>query len=153
MNLNHLAGIIAAVLNYALIFFLYVFLYQALRLIVSDLRTTAAPKAPLVFYDQAVAKGRLIVVEGSPDLPSGTALPLGETVSIGRHEEHNDIVINAPVVSHEHACITFYRGNYWLSDLNSTNGTFVNGVRVSAETALNDGDLIRIGPITFRFER
>lgn len=47
-------------------------------------------------------------------------------------------------ISTQHAEITFRQGAFWIKDLNSTNGTFVNEVPVS-EIALGDGDRVKVG--------
>lgn len=71
-------------------------------------------------------------------------IPLGaEAVGIGRDPE-NDLVLDDPRVSRRHAEIRLRLGRYTLYDLQSTNGTYVNGRRV-AEMALSDADRIQIG--------
>ena len=63
--------------------------------------------------------------------------------------------IDAVSVSREHARILVNRQDAVLEDLQSKNGTFVNGARVAAPVALRDGDQIRIGtvPMTFHSSR
>ncbi len=61
--------------------------------------------------------------------------------TIGRNAG-NDLVIVDPEVSRRHAHILRREGQFTVEDLGSTNGTFVNGARVSTETALRDGDTI-----------
>lgn len=75
-----------------------------------------------------------------------------ETTVLGR-EAITDIVLQDPEVSRRHAQITFQGGRYFIEDLGSTNGTFVNSQRISVPTWLNDGDLIEMGEslsITFQ---
>ena len=67
----------------------------------------------------------------------------GEPLSIGRDTE-NDLVLDDRRVSRRHAEIRLRLGRYTLYDLQSTNGTFVNGRRM-AEVVLSDGDRIAIG--------
>ncbi len=66
-----------------------------------------------------------------------------EPLAIGRDVE-NDLVLDDRRVSRRHAEIRLRLGRYTLYDLQSTNGTFVNGRRV-AEVVLSDGDRIAIG--------
>jgi hypothetical protein len=76
----------------------------------------------------------------------------GETTVLGR-EAINDIVLQDLEVSRRHAQITFQGGRYFIEDLGSTNGTFINNQRISVPTWLNDGDLIEMGEslsITFQ---
>lgn len=68
------------------------------------------------------------------------------TLSLGRAPE-NDIVLDDRRVSRRHAEIRFRLGRHTLYDLGSTNGTFVNGKRVS-EVALSEGDRVTLGAAT-----
>lgn len=71
--------------------------------------------------------------------------------TLGRRP-YNDIVIDNLAVSGEHAAIVLHGGRATLEDLNSTNGTHLNGKAVKSE-ALRDQDLIRIGRYRIRFEQ
>jgi hypothetical protein len=65
-------------------------------------------------------------------------------LTIGR-ELNNDIVINAAEVSRKHTRLIFQAGNYVIEDLGSTNGTFVNGQRLSGPHVLMPGDHVMLG--------
>jgi len=67
-----------------------------------------------------------------------------QPVVIGR-ENANDLVLKDPEVSRRHARITFQAGRYYVEDLGSTNGTFLNEQRIQTQTPLNHGDVIRLG--------
>ena len=71
-------------------------------------------------------------------------------VVIGRSPS-NHIVIDHPTVSAQHAVLLRVRDSYWLKDLNSTNGTQINGVLVT-DADLKDGDTIRFGSVIAVFE-
>jgi pSer/pThr/pTyr-binding forkhead associated (FHA) protein len=60
--------------------------------------------------------------------------------------------LNDDFVSTEHALLAYRDGFWWLSDVASTNGTFVNNQRVTRPTALQWGDLIGIGRVKMRLE-
>ena len=75
---------------------------------------------------------------------------LGAFNSLGRHPKQ-DIQIHDRVVSKEHALITLADNCYWLQDIGSRNGTFVNNERIRGRTQLNDYDLIRLGETQIRF--
>lgn len=62
---------------------------------------------------------------------------------IGRTQSA-DIHLNVPVVSRQHARLARVGNEYWIIDLSSTNGTKVNGHRISS-IALRDGDIITFG--------
>jgi type II secretory pathway predicted ATPase ExeA len=66
-----------------------------------------------------------------------------DRIMIGRDPD-NDIPIKAEYVSRHHAQVTVEQGACWIVDLNSTNGTFVNGKRIK-KRILRDGDVIQIG--------
>jgi two-component system cell cycle response regulator len=70
-------------------------------------------------------------------------------LTIGRSSQCN-IQIEDDKISRKHAEINFRDGLVWLTDLQSTNGSYVNSKRVS-EISLNDGDLILIGRVLFKF--
>jgi len=55
-------------------------------------------------------------------------------------------------ISRDHARITFQDGRFWLDDLNSTNGTYLNGQRVFSRAPLRRGDQIRVGRTDLTFE-
>jgi FHA domain len=67
-----------------------------------------------------------------------------EPVVIGR-ENANDLVLKDPEMSRRHARITYQAGRYYVEDLGSTNGTFLNDQRIQGQTLLNHGDVIRLG--------
>jgi len=88
---------------------------------------------------------------GSLVLPSGERFVLGDTVvSIGRLPE-STLVLEDPNVSRQHAEIRPSGNGFVLADLGSTNGSKVNGMKVS-ERVLQDGDELTFGGTTFRFE-
>src|SRR5512141_3082585 len=64
-----------------------------------------------------------------------------DTYTIGR-EAGNEIVIEDPQVSRRHATLTQQGASYVLEDIGSTNGTYVNGKRVTAPVLLSDGDMV-----------
>ncbi|MGF1489143.1 MAG: FHA domain-containing protein [Prochloraceae cyanobacterium] len=67
-----------------------------------------------------------------------------DNISIGR-DPNNDVSIDHPTVSRYHAKIERENGSFYLFDLNSTNGTFVNGKQVRDKRVLKVGDTIHIG--------
>lgn len=76
-------------------------------------------------------------------------LPDGEHI-IGR-ESGVRVRINSPKVSRHHACITVDGESATLQDLDSKNGVFVRGERLTSPRALRSGDEIRIGPLILHF--
>lgn len=89
---------------------------------------------------------------GSIALPSGERVDLGQHVtSIGRLPECT-VTIQDGNVSREHARISPGEGGYVVTDLGSTNGTLVNGIRVDGDHLLHDGDIVSFGSTHVRFE-
>jgi len=70
-------------------------------------------------------------------------------ITIGR-KPHNDIQIDNLAISGEHAAITTILQDAFLEDLNSTNGSYVNGVPVKKH-ALKDGDIVELGKYRLKF--
>ena len=119
---------------------------------------TADPKAL-----GAVESGHTMVLDREsllryrPRAPKATieqrdapAVPLGpDPMLIGR-DPQNDIVLDDRRVSRKHAEVRLRLGRYTLYDLQSTNGTYVNGRRV-AEKVLDDGDKISVGGLEVVF--
>jgi pSer/pThr/pTyr-binding forkhead associated (FHA) protein len=89
----------------------------------------------------------------SPALDTNTERELDSTpVTIGRAQD-NDLSIDADeFASVHHAKIEPRRDGVWLTDLNSTNGTFVNGVKVTRPRKLSPGDVIRVGETDLRYD-
>jgi hypothetical protein len=77
---------------------------------------------------------------------------LSEQTSVGR-DANNTIVLEDEFVSAYHATLTYKEGVWWLTDLNSTNGTRVNDKLIDSPTPLNYGDIISLGDIQYRLER
>lgn len=71
---------------------------------------------------------------------------LAEGATIGRWKD-NDIVIDDRWVSRHHAHVQRLDERYLLEDLESKNGTQVNGHRIAGPTALSDGDVIQVTPL------
>ena len=94
-----------------------------------------------------VAHDRKEAIDQRPDqaflIVNGTTIPLSlPVINIGRRED-NQIVLDDPRVSRNHAQLRAVKGHYILFDLNSTGGTYVNGVRVGHQL-LNPGDVISL---------
>jgi adenylate cyclase len=82
----------------------------------------------------------------------GRPWPLGVSCSIGRSPS-NTIILDDPRISRRHAVVHRQDSTeYWLVDLGSGNGSFLNGLRIANPTRLNDGDCVGIGEsiLTFR---
>ena len=139
-------GFVLALWVVRLLFLLviYGFLFAVVRVLLRDLR--AASKGPAEL-------GRLVVLASPRGEPQpGGSYPLDAVTTLGR-DVNNGIVLDDPFASAEHAVLT-YRGRSWyVEDLESTNGTFVNGVPVEGVGPLGFGDELQVGEIRFRLDR
>ncbi len=93
---------------------------------------------------------RLILQTG---VGAGTEYPLEKAeVFLGR-DLSNDIVINDPEVSRQHARLVLTGNTYSIEDLGSTNGTFLRGQRLSAPVVLTPGEIVTLGEnLLLRFD-
>jgi hypothetical protein len=83
-------------------------------------------------------------------LPVDGVYSLSGTTRVGRGDD-SEIVLLDPSVSRAHAIVEFDAGEPVVRDLDSTNGTYVNGRRVRVES-LRDGDELRFGNTRMKFE-
>jgi FHA domain-containing protein len=111
----------------------------------SDALGSTAAGNTMILDRDALLRERPRAPKGHLEVPQERRrIQLGpEPVTIGRDPD-NDLVLDDRRVSRRHAEIRLRLGRYTLYDLQSTNGTFVNGRRV-AEVALSDGDRVTIG--------
>ncbi len=120
------------ILKISFIALLYVFLWVIGRNIAGHLRgERARSEAPAV-----------AVIE--PASQSGLTFRVTRPLVLGRSAEA-DVVLEDPYTSDFHARLVFQAGEVRLQDLGSTNGTYVNGERMTAPMSLRRGDQIRVG--------
>jgi hypothetical protein len=93
----------------------------------------------------AVAEIQLVIVEGAD---SGREFDLGGAIIVGRDESAGIVIADAEA-SRKHASLTTEGASLTVEDLGSTNGTFVNGERLSAARTVGEGDRVRVGTTVF----
>ncbi len=124
---------------------LYVFLGAVVRVLLRDLRSAAREPGAEI--------GRLVVLEspsGEPEV--GAGFSLDAVTTLGR-DVNATILLDDEFVSTMHAALT-YRGRVWyLEDLGSTNGSFVNGSQIDVIAPLALGDELQFGNVRLRLER
>lgn len=87
-------------------------------------------------------------------IPGRPPIPLegeGQIWSLGR-SSHNDIAIPDASLSRHHASLRMTEGTLYLEDLNSLNGTFINGERISTPHPLHENDDIQVGQVGLRLD-
>ena len=120
-----------------------------------DATKTKAPKAAKAPREKAPKASRsglrtLVVVEGPL---AGTVIPLGTAdVTIGRAPD-STLVLDDDYASNAHARISLVNGNWAVSDLGSTNGTWVDRARIVGPTPLTVGRQLKIGRTVLELRR
>jgi len=152
----------AVALKFAFLGVLYLFLLVIARSALKDLRGggrkgAAAFVPPEGTGMHAIQGGRVAATDAGLIVVNGGGLTPGEHIdvfggiTIGRAAEA-DLRIEDRFASGIH-CRVHNRGNsYFVEDLDSTNGTYLNGADLNGEAPLNDMDEIRIGDTELRFE-
>ncbi len=146
---------VLTVLKFCFLALLYLFLFRVVRVVVLELRnpaeatTAAAPRAPAPPRPGRDRRGdsrgalRLRLVQ--PAGRKGEVVPIPEEVTVGRGGGCGIVLAEDTYVSTLHARLFQRGGDSFVEDLGSTNGTFVNGERVTAATRLRRGDQIQFG--------
>jgi ABC-type multidrug transport system ATPase subunit/pSer/pThr/pTyr-binding forkhead associated (FHA) protein len=97
---------------------------------------------------------RTVLAASAPppeSLAEGHVFPVTGVMVIGRERGRVQVLLPHPQVSRAHACIAPQGKTATLTDLNSANGTFVNGQRIRGVTTLRPGDQLDIGPYALQF--
>ena len=113
---------------------------------------TAAPRASAVKTDKATTEtvSRIVITSGPK---AGLELPLGtEPLTIGRSSE-SGLVIRDDYTSSHHARLVLWAEQWMLQDLDSTNGTSHDGVRVASPVQVKVGAPIKVGATTFELRK
>ena len=122
---------------------LYVFIALLLVVVLRDLKVSVSTSIKTVL-------GHLLVLErGNASLVPGEPIELTSQNSLGRSKE-NDIFIDDATVSAKHALISYRHNRWWLKDLGSTNGTFVNEKQIQGLVEIFDGDVIAAGRVQLK---
>jgi hypothetical protein len=137
---------------------LYLFILQVVRVIARETRLLATAAPARAAKPAAAAKptpvaesAALIMVDpGESGIAPEAYLEVFMPTVVGRDAACH-IVLDDPFVSTEHAEIGRDEDGWWVADLGSTNGTFVNGALLTTAATLADGDIVQFGRIRLRF--
>jgi hypothetical protein len=141
-------GWLYAALRIAFIALIYLFLFLVLRTTVQELAVAARAMPGEV--GRSAEAGLIVLDAAESSLAPGAALSLEPASSLGR-VAGNTIVVDDPHTSARHAELRFARGQWWLRDLGSSNGTLLNDEPVRAVVGVRPGDVIQCGRVRFRF--
>lgn len=92
---------------------------------------------------------RMVVLQGEHQ---GREIPLPETIFLIGRDEECHLRPHCPRVSRKHCAVATWAGKVRIRDLQSRNGTFLNGQRVQGEMPVNDGDHLQVGSHVFAFQ-
>jgi hypothetical protein len=148
-------------LKLAFLVLLYLFIWRIVRSAARDLRLPQesmilapqqAAAAGLIPQQPARELGRLVVI-ASPTFQDGEVFTLdSHPLTVGRAVNNDVSMPDDEYASGRHARFEPRRDGIWIEDIGSTNGTFVNGIRLTRERKLTPGDVIRVGETDLRFE-
>ena len=166
-------GPVLLVLKIAFLVLLYLFVWRVIRTAAKGPKVSASARAgsgspaadSMILTPSAAAAAGLgsgaartrrqvhLVVQRSPSLEVGAMFPVDSApITIGRVGQ-NDLVIDGDeFASARHARIEARGDGVWVQDLDSTNGTFLNGSRVVGAERMNPGDVLRVGETDLRVE-
>jgi pSer/pThr/pTyr-binding forkhead associated (FHA) protein len=138
-------------LKFVFLALVYLFLWAVVRVVLRELRTPAlaptgtAPDTPPTAKKAAPPKSFATLRVLAPDDRRGELVPIDTEITVGRGGGCALVLADDQYASTVHARV-FRRGNdLFVDDLESRNGTFVNGKRISATTKLRRGDQIQFG--------
>ena len=149
-------GVLLA-LKIAFIVLLYIFIWRVIRSAGREMRVTqdSFVTAPIAErHEKRAPRAGFLVVISSKDLEVDAKLELTHgQLTVGRGPLNDLQLLEDDFASGRHARFDPRRDGVWIEDLGSTNGTFVNGVRLTSSRRLTPGDIVRIGETDFRYEQ
>ncbi|MDU3457435.1 MAG: FHA domain-containing protein [Peptoniphilus sp.] len=139
--------LISQVLRYVFIILIYLFIFSILRLMYLDVKSITSGGGSL---DEAYLK--VVNRLDSLNFKMQEYYVIEGDISLGR-SSRNDVVIKDKFVSKNHLLIREKNQRYYLEDLGSANGTFLNGVKIDPNELieLQNNDKIGVGFIQFIF--
>jgi len=146
-------------LKIAFLVLLYLFIWRIVRTAARDLRLpqesfVLAPGSIPGLGGEAphIEAGKIVVVK-SPALTEGDEWDLDASpLTFGRSSQNDVELKRDEYASSSHARLEPRRDGVWLEDIGSTNGTYLNGIRLTRPKRLTAGDIVRIGETELRYE-
>ena len=149
------------VLKIAFLVLLYLFIWRIVRSAARDVRMpqesfvlapSQARELAALRDAEERSSGRLVVVK-SPALDEGDELTLDSSALLLGRGSTNDVnLARDEYASTSHARVEPRRDGVWLEDVGSTNGTYLNGIKLSRAKRLTPGDVVRVGETELRYE-
>ena len=144
------AEIVLQIFRFGFLLLLWLFIFAAFRVVRADLFggragrvSSVPPRAATPGKKKARGAPKTLVVTAGP--LTGTKITLGEQpILIGRADD-STLVLTDDFASSRHARLTNRSGQWYVEDLGSTNGTYLDQQRVQGPLLVNPGQPIRIG--------
>ena len=143
------------VLKLLLLALIYLFFARVLWAVWSEVRTPVMPSGGVAGKSgvrsgrgsrgRSAPKGVPTFVVIQPKQHRGRTYTLSSVLAIGRLEDNDIVITDDSFISSHHARIEVRPEGTWVVDLNSTNGSFVNGQRLTGERSVRKGDRIQVG--------
>lgn len=135
---------LSIIFRYVFIVIIYLFMFGIIRMIYLDVKN--------IRKTGKVSTKYLKLINRRDDIPYRIEdeYPIIREVTIGRNK-NNDIYLNDPYISKNHCKIGFRDDTDYIEDLESSNGTYLNGKLIKGVHALNHGDRIKLGSAEFLF--
>jgi hypothetical protein len=147
------------ILKIAFLVLLYLFIWRIVRTAARDLRlpqesfVLAPGSIPGLGGDAPSIQAGKIVVVKSPALGEGDEWDLDSSpLTFGRSDQNDIQLKRDEYASSSHARLEPRRDGVWVEDIGSTNGTYLNGIRLTRPKRLTPGDVVRIGETELRYE-
>lgn len=136
--------VISLLFKYIFIIIIYMFIFSIIRLIYLDIKN--------IDFRSVEAEVYLKLINRKDSIPYkiDEYYPIEDLLTLGRRGE-NDIVIKDLFISKDHFKIIEDEEDYYLEDLDSKNGTQLNGEIIRDTVRLTNNDVIKIGNIEFLF--
>jgi hypothetical protein len=146
------------VLKIAFLVLLYLFIWRIVRSAARDVRmpqesfVLAPGSVPGLGEAPQIQSGRLVVIK-SPALEEDDELLLDSAALLVGRGSGNDVnLARDEYASSNHARVEPRRDGVWVEDVGSTNGTYLNGTRLTNAKRLTPGDILRVGETEMRYE-
>lgn len=136
-----MTAIVVLVLRIGLAIVLYIFLWRVMQLLWQELKQQgtilSSQKKPGIHVDAKMENGK------------ETKYHFWQSEIVIGRGSHCDISLKDEALSASHARVSFHHGQWWLEDLGSTNGTFLNKDQIAVPTVIITGDQFKCGNAIF----
>jgi pSer/pThr/pTyr-binding forkhead associated (FHA) protein len=148
---------VLSVLKYSLLVLLYFFVFRAVRSVALDVagrrrERAAAGSAPAAARPSKGGKPPSQVVVHEPDGAKPRTIRLSESTQVGRTDACA-VRLSDSYVSQVHARLYGKDRSWFVEDLGSTNGTFLNDRRVEQPVEVHAGDVVKVGKTVLELRR